>query len=367
MYLSEDVEISVLNNRFLQNEANYGGGIYIYADSVISVLNNKFLQNIATDYGGGIVIDESSPLIENNLVAGNTSWFGGGVAVHSTVNKSDDNTGINPTFMMSGGLGEITAEASPNYVLPSSLKKNINLVSEPLLINNTIVDNSATAFGGGIYNENSQLTVLNTILWGNTAAQDSQIHVLNGDVFVEYSDVQDGYTGTGNIDLNPEFLDTTYFLLRNISPCIDTGNPDPIYNDAEDPNNTGFALWPSMGTIRNDMGAYGGPGTINWIITDVDDDLQLTNEIPIGYQLSQNYPNPFNPSTTIEFALPTPGFVTLSIFNILGEKVATLVSENLTAGNYKYHWDAKGVTSGVYLYKLEAGNIILVRKMILIR
>ncbi|HDY75364.1 MAG TPA: T9SS type A sorting domain-containing protein [Candidatus Marinimicrobia bacterium] len=92
-----------------------------------------------------------------------------------------------------------------------------------------------------------------------------------------------------------------------------------------------------------------------------------TTTIPNDYNLYQNYPNPFNPSTTIEFALPAPGFVTLSIFNILGEKVATLVSENLVAGNYKYHWNAKGMTSGVYLYKLEAGNNILVRKMILLR
>ena len=100
-------------------------------------------------------------------------------------------------------------------------------------------------------------------------------------------------------------------------------------------------------------------------ITNVEDSGNLY--IPKEYKLEQNYPNPFNPSTTIEFALPTPGFVTLSIFNILGEKVATLISEELTSGSYKYHWDARRLTSGVYLYKLEAGNNILVRKMILIR
>lgn len=77
-------------------------------------------------------------------------------------------------------------------------------------------------------------------------------------------------------------------------------------------------------------------------------------ELPKEFQLNANYPNPFNPSKTIEFALPTPGFVTLSLFNVLGEQVATLVSEELTAGSYKYEWDATELTSGIYFYRLQA-------------
>jgi hypothetical protein len=82
----------------------------------------------------------------------------------------------------------------------------------------------------------------------------------------------------------------------------------------------------------------------------------LSNSNPIQYELMQNYPNPFNPSTTIEFALPNTELVTLRIYNILGEVVATLVSERLTAGKYKYDLDASNLASGVYFYKLEAGN-----------
>jgi hypothetical protein len=81
--------------------------------------------------------------------------------------------------------------------------------------------------------------------------------------------------------------------------------------------------------------------------------------IPSGYNLSQNYPNPFNPATTIEFSLPQSGFVTLKIYNILGEEVATLV--------YKYNWDARGLASGVYLYRVETDNFVHTRKMLLIR
>jgi len=79
---------------------------------------------------------------------------------------------------------------------------------------------------------------------------------------------------------------------------------------------------------------------------------QVTN--PASFILEQNYPNPFNPSTTIEFALPQSGFVTLKIYNVLGEEAATLVNEELTAGWYKVEWQANGLASGMYIYRLQA-------------
>jgi hypothetical protein len=86
-----------------------------------------------------------------------------------------------------------------------------------------------------------------------------------------------------------------------------------------------------------------------------------------NYHLSQNYPNPFNPSTTIEFDLPKTSNVTLKIFNILGEEITTLVSDRLNAGSFNYEWTASDLASGVYLYRLEAGDHIETRKMVLMR
>ncbi len=88
---------------------------------------------------------------------------------------------------------------------------------------------------------------------------------------------------------------------------------------------------------------------------------------PLTYKLAQNYPNPFNPATTIEFALPTSAFITLKVYNLLGEEVATLVAEKREAGIHRISWDARGLASGVYLYRVEAGEFIQTKKLILMR
>jgi len=91
------------------------------------------------------------------------------------------------------------------------------------------------------------------------------------------------------------------------------------------------------------------------------------SEIPAQYVLSQNYPNPFNPSTQIEFGIPKQGFVKLAVYNSEGQEVAVLVNESLSAGNYNIPFDASALSSGVYFYKLAAGNNTLTKKMILVK
>ena len=92
-----------------------------------------------------------------------------------------------------------------------------------------------------------------------------------------------------------------------------------------------------------------------------------STQIPRAFALHQNYPNPFNPSTTIEFSLPRSGYVTLLVYSTLGEEVATLVSENLSAGRYTAEWDASAFSSGVYFYRLQAGEFVETKKLILLR
>ena len=90
-------------------------------------------------------------------------------------------------------------------------------------------------------------------------------------------------------------------------------------------------------------------------------------EVPKIYQLFQNYPNPFNPVTRIGFSMPESGHVTLSIYNVKGELVEKLVDRNLEAGIHDFEWNARGVASGVYFYRLKSEGFVQTRKMILMR
>jgi len=90
-------------------------------------------------------------------------------------------------------------------------------------------------------------------------------------------------------------------------------------------------------------------------------------EMPVGFVLNQNYPNPFNPSTRISFSIPKEEFVSLKVFNSLGEEVAELVNGNKPAGNYSVSFNAGELTSGIYFYQIKAGDFLETRKMILMR
>jgi hypothetical protein len=100
-----------------------------------------------------------------------------------------------------------------------------------------------------------------------------------------------------------------------------------------------------------------------------------STNLPAHFSLSQNYPNPFNPTTTISFALSSRSFVSLKVFDALGREVATLISQELSAGNYGQQWNAEGLPSGVYFYRMsaqtlsggQAGSFIETKKLILMK
>ena len=110
-------------------------------------------------------------------------------------------------------------------------------------------------------------------------------------------------------------------------------------------------------------------GTVHYsdgILVDVLTDVE-ESPLPTTYSLDQNYPNPFNPSTTIEFALPNGGYVSLKVFNVLGKEVATLVSRELPTGRYGAHLDAADLPSGTYFYRLQAGDFVDTKKLLLLK
>jgi hypothetical protein len=114
-------------------------------------------------------------------------------------------------------------------------------------------------------------------------------------------------------------------------------------------------------------GILSGPYTAAVTITGGTDVQQNGTEMPMGFALAQNYPNPFNPSTTISFSLAERGSAVLTVYDVLGREVATLVSGTLEAGTYSATWDAAGVAGGVYYYTLRSGASEQTRKMLLLK
>jgi hypothetical protein len=103
---------------------------------------------------------------------------------------------------------------------------------------------------------------------------------------------------------------------------------------------------------------------LNFSVTSaVDDDVNGTKD----FRLSQNYPNPFNPNTKISWHSPVANHQTLKVYDVLGNEVATLVNEFRNAGSYEVDFDASKLSSGVYFYKLQAGDFVQTKKMILMK
>ena len=143
-------------------------------------------------------------------------------------------------------------------------------------------------------------------------------------------------------------------------PNVDTVNGGSNYLD----NEMGFGINHSYtlkdGPAVTILNKFGVQAPVTGVAKD-------NNAKPFTYALSQNYPNPFNPSTTIKYSVPKAQLVTLKVYNVLGQEVATLINREQVAGNYKYNFNASQLSSGIYFYTLKAGNFVSTKKMILLK
>jgi len=334
-----------------------GGGIFIqYWSPRIKynrILSNSIKDSIHPDGGGGgIRCCDGNPVIENNVIQYNFGYCGMGISFYHA-------SGIIRNNIIAGNYGGTVWGSGAIYTY-------MNYQSKPILIeNNSIINNPATSGCGGLrlYNVNNT-TVKNNIVWGNLPAQFSISNCNN--LSIIYCDVQGGYSGTGNINLNPQFVTNTYYLSP-ASPCVDAGDTSVSCRDPENPSNPGYALWPALGTVRNDMGAFGGPHCSLIGTTVIGVKNIGRNSIIKEYSLFQNYPNPFNPVTRIHFSIPKQGRATLKIYDILGRKIATLVNEKLNPGEYEVDFNGENLPSGIYFCRLETTDYTGVKRMALVK
>jgi hypothetical protein len=181
-------------------------------------------------------------------------------------------------------------------------------------------------------------------------------HPLGQEMGFEYSLLPGNSPGAGNMwgvdpGFDPELGPP--WLAAN-SPLIDAGDPDPGYNDLEDPLAPGVARWPSQGALRNDIGYTGGPAAkltgVFWVGVQENPEVGLW---PVDFSLGAPWPNPFNPVTRIPFTLTRPEFVKLSVHNLLGQEVAVLVNGRRMAGRQEVVLDGAGLASGLYFVTLD--------------
>jgi hypothetical protein len=160
-------------------------------------------------------------------------------------------------------------------------------------------------------------------------------------------------TNDGGLDPRPKSGSPAFSGARNV-PAGDDFFIQTGYVGA-----FGRVNWASGWTFLSQSGILSPTPTL------VVEERSLTGAPPNGFSLNQNYPNPFNPTTVITYSIATTGAVTLTVYDLLGQEVATLVDGVRPAGTYAVTWNASGLASGTYIYRLEAGSTVLSKKMIL--
>ncbi len=159
------------------------------------------------------------------------------------------------------------------------------------------------------------------------------------------------YIGTTHLGIWPQNIG----MMNSQSILSGVQGPKPGFRYAAD--DSCFTIYAPTGPY-DIWAAYGCSGPVS---------VEDNGVLPSDYALLQNYPNPFNPTTTIKYSIPEQSIVKIKVFNTLGQEIAELVNQELHSGNYEVTFDAANFTSGVYFYRIEAGNFVQTRKMILLR
>ena len=260
-------------------------------------------------------------------------------------------------------------QAADDTILPASvniqsdyvLSNSLVTVDDTLTISRTVINNEAQPLTCFYFNENlpNEFTIISHSVTINDipVSYDYPTPAVSAGFtnYTEYYFVLDypGTHGTYDLLIQP---DDTVVVVYEVT-CSTVGSYDlPLH------------------TIIAHDGTTGIFGFSDSLIVQFDVSLDIDNRqnLPNSFSLGQNYPNPFNPTTTIEFSIPERSFVTIEIYNLLGQSVTTLVQQNLPAGNHFVKWNGltktdKSAPSGVYFYKLMTQNREISKKMLLLK
>ncbi|RMI13027.1 MAG: T9SS C-terminal target domain-containing protein [Calditrichaeota bacterium] len=304
---------------------------------------------------------------------GNTFWEGG-------QNRTYHATGMEP---------DVNNDGVPDAILDTVFWNNITF-------NDIFTDSQTVYFEVDVRPAHAYLNVFGMITYGgDTVTSVDEVHLSgNAGIFTtpELKWVWDLTQGDPSIDsllMNDQGMNGDRVAgdsVWTIPILFEPGAPKiPVwkYGINRIDNEAGFAMdhrdtvyLPPDFRVFNQFGEQDTFYTSVWDYENgrplgIEDDITLS-QIPDNFQLFQNYPNPFNPTTSIVYAMTRPATVTIAVYDLLGHKVRTLVNKRMPAGVHKVVWDGtndrgEAVSSGIYLYRLEAGKFTQARKMVLMR
>ncbi|HSW55542.1 MAG TPA: T9SS type A sorting domain-containing protein, partial [Ignavibacteriaceae bacterium] len=379
---------TIVNNGTLLNSSATGGGI----------LGAPFTNNGLIQINSGTI--SFSDTLKNNLTA---DIKGVGTLTTPTSNRFINNgtlsPGLSPGILRINGNYPQTSNASLNieiggYVVGS--ERDSLAVTQQAQLDGTLNIQFTNAFLPQIGD------VFTIMSYGSRTGQFSQINLSNN-VSAQAQYLANGLQiqiTSGGSNLPPSAPE---LLSPEDNDTVSVSNPIAfLWRASTDPDNDpityalrifGSGVDTTIAGLNDTTLQFNGSGNLQpgnsfqWKVTASDgnlsaesatrnfyvsfptniEDEQIVNLLPTEYSLSQNYPNPLNPSTSIQYAISSMQFVQLKVYDILGNEVATLVNEEKQPGIYEVNFSASDLSSGMYLYRIQAGSFVETKKMILIK
>jgi hypothetical protein len=372
-------------------------------DAVVFATNSILLQDSTSINSGSVIVNNALPVktttpaaeltlgkavatsVGYNLKA-NKVILGSGDKIASNLlyNKLTNNGGtVSGTTTPSLTLPVVTALPAFNSGVPGTKSVTVGVNGQTTLApgnfgNVVILDGGTLVFSGGTYNINYILAGINTKILFRAK---SEVRVA-GQIVTVWNTTIGPALGSGiNASGIVFYVAGTDGPILGLPKAVTIGPKSTLVANIYAKNGT---LWITGASIAT--GAFLGKDVIIGGATQVNLATAFSGlkkesdggefapgaEIPATYALEQNYPNPFNPTTTITYRLPEQRDVTLVVYNILGQVVKSLVQNVQPAGNYAVRWDGTndrgtGVSSGMYIYRLKAGNFVQSKKMMMLR
>ncbi|MDO9576911.1 MAG: YCF48-related protein [Candidatus Cloacimonadales bacterium] len=404
-YINNCSKIHISHSTFYDNYATLGAGIYCsnYSSPIIEFndisYNSASGENPGDGAGAGISLSNySSPIIRNNMINHNHAYSAAGISVSEsspiiTNNTISYNSGIDTGGILIGNLiNSAILMISNNLIYDNQVSfrcGGIKCIGDSLVIFNNTIANNEALLGGGLDIYSSDIQIINNNIWGNSAPDGSQVCLEFADTNPNFynCNIEGGVAAFGGegaagfcgdyencIDSNPFFVDpqNDNFHLQDSSPCIGAGIDEieiggswyyaPEFDLEGNPRPNPVGSMPDIGTYENQFGEPQAGINENCILKI--EDCKLSN-----------YPNPFNPTTTISFELNTETSenTELVIYNLKGQKVKTFLNLPISqSSNQQIIWDGtddnnKPVSSGIYFYKLKAGDFEQTKKCLLLK